>query len=328
LKKHYSGFTTNITGMITSFNVENGWFDNRVTTMLTGRNYYYRVQGTTVDLSSGSVAVPNVADETHAYWGSRCAAQYEFTRSWLLKAALEHNYRLPRSEELLGDRVKVSPNTKLLPEQADNYNLGIMFDRYFDAFSRLQWESNVYLTNVNNMMQPRVSNFYLMYYNLGKAQLWGVDTEVKWDIDHSWFVMLNGTLQKSVDNARYTPGTNTPSIYYKKQLPHIPVFFLNWSLDYRCDDLFGGKGQYNRFYYEGGYTDKYYYGYASGNNNNFVIPSSVIHTVGAEYAILDRRVLFSLECHNLLNAPELTNFNYPLAGRTIQAKIRVTTLKW
>jgi hypothetical protein len=69
--------------------------------------------------------------------------------------------------------------------------------------------------------------------------------------------------------------------------------------------------QYSRFYYEGGYTDKYYYGYTL-----------------TEYAILDRRVLFSLECHNIFNTRELTNLNYPLAGRTVQAKVRFTTLKW
>jgi hypothetical protein len=127
---------------------------------------------------------------------------------------------------------------------------------------------------------------------------------------------------------RYMPGSNTPSVTYNLQMPHIPVFFVNWSADYRRDNLFGGRGQYNRFYYEGGYTDEYYYGYALTASQNYVIPRSVIHTFGAEYAILDRRVLFSLECHNIFDAKELTNLNYPLAGRTIQAKVRFTTLKW
>jgi hypothetical protein len=151
---------------------------------------------------------------------------------------------------------------------------------------------------------------------------------VKWDISRAWFVMLNATYQKAIDKMRYVAGTQTPNVTYDMQIPHIPVFFLNWSVDYRKDNLFGGRGQYSRFYYEGGYTDKYYYGYALTASQNFVIPSSCIHTIGAEYAILNRRVLFSLECHNILNAKELTNLNYPLAGRTVQAKVRLTTLKW
>jgi outer membrane cobalamin receptor len=326
LRKDYSGLTTRITTIISSLNMENRWF-NRFTTLLTGRHYYYTVKGKTVDLSDGS-AIPANADEQHHYGGYSMSLKYDFARSWLLKMALEHNYRLPKSEELLGDRVKIIPNTHLRPEQANNYNIGVMFDRYYDSFRRLQFETNAYAMFVNNMMMLRSSNYYVGYYNIGKALLTGVDMEVKWDINRNWFVMLNATYQKSIDKARYVAGTNTPNTTYDMQIPHIPIFFVNWSADYRRDNLFGGKGQYNRFYYEGGYTDKYYYGYNLTVNQNFVIPSSCIHTIGAEYAILDRRVLFSLECHNIFNTKELTNLNYPLAGRTVQAKVRVTTLKW
>lgn len=59
-----------------------------------------------------------------------------------MKFALEHNFRLPRYEEALGDRVTTLTSTELKAEQANNYNLGIMFDRYYNANSRLQFESN------------------------------------------------------------------------------------------------------------------------------------------------------------------------------------------
>jgi outer membrane cobalamin receptor len=326
-QRNYSGFSANVTNLITSLNVERRWW-NRLTTLLTVRNYYYRVAGQTVDLTYGMSTDVVDADERQSDWGYSFAAKYDFARSWLLKLAMEHNYRLPRSEELLGDRVKIVPNTKLRPEQANNYNLGVMFDRYFDNFRRLQFEANIYTMNVVDMMMMRSQNGFLSYYNLGKALLYGADMEVKWDINRNWFVMLNATYQKSMDKMRYVPGSNTPSVTYDKQMPHIPILYLNWSVDYRKDNLFGGKGQYSRFYYEGGFTDRYYYGYALTANQNYVIPSACIHTIGAEYAILDRRVLFSLECHNLFNAKEMTNLNYPLAGRTVQAKVRITTLKW
>jgi outer membrane receptor protein involved in Fe transport len=296
--------------------------------MLTARHYQYGVNGKTVHLSDGSTAVPIPANENHGYFGYSLAVKYNFARSWLLKLAMEHNYRLPRKEELLGDRVTFGPNTKLRPEQADNYSLGLMFDRNYDGFRRLQWECNAYLINVNDMIQAQSAYFYYTYYNIGKALLTGIDMELKWDISREWFVMLNATYQKSIDRARYVAGTNTPSITYNKQLPHIPIIFLNWSIDYRKDNLFGGRGQYSRFYYEGGYTDKYYYGYELTASQNFTIPATHIHTIGTEYSILDRRILCGLECHNLFGAKELTNFNYPLPGRTIMAKLRITTMKW
>jgi outer membrane receptor protein involved in Fe transport len=328
LHTNYSGFTTGITTVVSSFNVENRWFGNRLTTMLTGRHYYNRFSGKTVDMSYGTSVDPDYTREQQHNYGYSLAVRYDFARSWLLKLALEHNYRLPKSEELLGDRVQVVPNPKLKPEQADNYNLGVIFDRYYDNFRRLQFESNAYVMSISDMMMIRQANYYMGYYNLGKALLWGMDAEVKWDVSREWFLMLNATYQKAIDRMRYVAGTQTPNVTYDMQIPHIPVLFVNWSADYRKDNLFGGRGQYSRFYYEGGYTDKYYYGYNLTVNQNFVIPSSCIHTVGAEYAILDRRVLFSLECHNIFNTKELTNLNYPLAGRTVQAKVRFTTLKW
>jgi outer membrane receptor protein involved in Fe transport len=328
LHTSYSGFTTGITTVISSLNIENKWFGNRLTTMLTGRHYYNRFSGRTVDMSYGTSVVPDYTREQQHNYGYSLAVRYDFARSWLLKLALEHKYRLPKSEELLGDRVQVVPNPRLKPEQADNYNLGVIFDRYYDNFRRLQFESNAYVMSINDMMMIRQANYYMGYYNLGKALLWGMDAEVKWDVSREWFLMLNATYQKAIDRMRYVAGTQTPNVTYDMQIPHIPVLFANWSADYRKDNLFGGRGQYSRFYYEGGYTDRYYYGYNLTVNQNFVIPSSCIHTVGAEYAILDRRVLFSLECHNIFNTRELTNLNYPLAGRTVQAKVRFTTLKW
>ncbi|MDR2533323.1 MAG: hypothetical protein LBC81_00845, partial [Tannerellaceae bacterium] len=323
----YSGYSANVTNVISSLNLEQRLW-GRLTLLLTGRHYHYRVNGETVDLTYGMSTDVVHAAESRSTAGYSLAAKYDFAPRWLLKLAAEHNYRLPRSEELLGDRVRIVPNTKLRPEQADNLNLGVMFDKYYDGFARLQLEANTYAMSVTDMMMLRSSNGFLSNYNLGKAFLYGADAEVKWDVNRQWFLMANLTWQKAVDKMLNVPGSNTPSITYNKQMPHIPIFFVNWSVDYRKDNLFGGKGQYNRFYYEGGYTDKYYYGYNLGSNSSYVIPSAHIHTAGAEYALLDRRILLSLECHNIFNAKELTNLNYPLAGRTLQVKARITTMKW
>ncbi len=328
LNARYSGLKTHITTLISSLCLENGWFDKRLTTILTGRNYLYNVTGKTVDLSWGTQAAPVPADEQHNYLGYSLALKYQITSKWLAKLALEHNYRLPRSEELLGDRVRFVPNTSLKPEQADNYNLGFMYDNNYGSMRRLQFETNVYAIKVEDMMQTRSTAGYLSYYNIGQALLTGADVEVKWDMNTNWFVMFNATYQRSIDKSKYVAGTNTLNITYDMQLPHVPVFFVNWMLDYRKENLFGGKGQYTRLYYEGGYTDQYYYGYELTANQNYTIPAAGIHTAGIEYAIRDRTLLFSLECHNLFDTKELTNLNYPLPGRTITAKIRITSLKW
>ena len=119
--------------------------------MLTGRNYMYGVIGKTVHLSDGSTAVPVPADESHGYFGYSLAVKYNFARWWLLKLAAEHNYRLPRKEELLGDRVTFGPNTKLRPERADNYNVGLMFD-YDKTITKLDLpRSNSFSCSINSI---------------------------------------------------------------------------------------------------------------------------------------------------------------------------------
>ncbi len=328
LKKDLSGLKAHVKGMITSLALQNKWFGGRLTSILTGRHYYYGISGKTVDLTYGSESEPVTSERTGNYFGYSLALKYDLAKNLFLKAAFEHNYRLPRYEEVLGDRVKTMTNVGLNPEQADNYNVGIYYDHYYNQTSRLQFEANTYMMNVKDMMYLLSQAGYLKYQNLGKALLYGVDAEIKWDINRNWFVSLNGTWQKSLDHSKYIYGTHTPSMTYKMELPHIPVLYFNWMADYRKDNLFGGKGQYTRFYYEGGYTDKYYYGFELSKNQDFKIPSTHIHTLGMEYGFMNRKIIIGLECHNILDADEMTNFNFPLAGRTIAAKIRFTTLKW
>lgn len=329
LKKDVSGLNANITGMISSLSLQNKWFGGKLTSVLTGRHYYYRLNGETVDLTyPGSGDTPVKTNRSGNYFGYSLALKYNLPRHWYLKAALEHNYRIPRYEEVLGDRMTIMTSPYLEPEMANNYNIGVMYDLFYNNESRLQFESNTYIMSVENMMYMIAQFNYYKYQNLGKALLYGVDTEVKWDINRYWFVSLNGTWQKSLDNSKYVFGTQTPSQTYKMQLPHIPILFFNWMVDYRKDNLFGGKGQYTRIYYEGGYTAKYYYGYELSKNQDYRIPANCIHTMGIEYGILNRKIILGVECHNLFDTPEMTNFNYPLAGRTFSAKIRFTTLSW
>lgn len=329
LGRNVSGLSSDIIGTITSLSFQNRWFGNKLTSVVTGRHYYFGMNGETVDLTyPGSGDTPVNTDRGGNYFGYSLALKYDITRQWALKGALEHNYRLPRSEELIGDRMTIMTNPLLEPEEAYNYNVGVLYDYYYHNESRLQFEANTYMMNVENMMYM-ISQFnYYKYQNLGKALLYGVDAEVKWDINRHWFVSCNATWQKSLDNTKYVLGTNTPSQTYRMQLPHIPILYFNWMADYRKDNLFGGKGQYTRIYYEGGYTDKYYYGYELSKHQNYKIPSACIHTLGLEYGILNRKVILGVECHNLFDTPEMTNFNYPLAGRTFTLKVRFTTLDW
>ena len=329
VKKHTSGLSSSVIGVISSLALENKWFDKRLTSVLTGRHYNYGINGKSVDLMyGGNGDTPVLTDRSENKFGYSLALKYDLTKTWFAKLAAEHNYRLPRYEEILGDRVSVMTSPALEPEEAFNYNIGILFDKYYNRYSRLQFEANTYYSEVKNMMYLLAQAGYSKYQNLGQAMLYGIDAEIKWDINESWFVSFNATWQKTLDYSKYVFGTNTPSMTYKMQVPHIPVLYFNWMVDYRKDNPFNLKGQYTRIYYEGGYTDKYYYGYELSRNQDYSIPSTCLHTIGMEYGFFNRKIILGAECHNLFNTEEMNNFNYPLAGRTFSLKIRVTTLKW
>lgn len=327
MKTNFTNEASTLTGIITSLSVENRWFTDKLTTVLTGRNYNYHLSGKMVNTFYGTTTEPEELNRNDMYWGYSLALKYDFARNWLVKAAYEHNYRLPKKDEVLGDRASVISNAKIEPEQADNYNIGIMFDRYYSSNSRLQVEANSFLINVQNMIQLRTNAGYYGHYNVGKAQLYGMEAEIKWDINANWYISSNITWQKSINKTKYIGGTNSPDASYNLQMPHIPILYANWMLDYRKNNMFGGKAQYSRFYYEGSFTDKYYYGYKLSSNQNYNIPTTLIHTLGMEYAVMNRRLSFALECDNILDNERQTNFNYPLPGRTFQIKIRWTSLK-
>lgn len=328
MNTNFTGLTSDLAGIITSFSVENRWLEDKLTTVLTGRNYNYRLSGKMVNTFYGSTTEPEQLKRINWYWGYSLSGKYDFARNWLIKAAYEHNYRLPQKDEILGDRASIISNPRLEPENAHNYNLGIMFDRYYTNNKRLQLDANIFLIDIQNMIQLRSNAGYLGHYNVGKARIQGAEAEIKWDINANWYVSSNITWQKSINKTRYIGGTNTPDASYGLQMPHIPIVYANWMVDYRKNNLFGGKGQYSRFYYEGSFTDKYYYGYKMSVNQSYEIPATCLHTVGAEYAIMNRRVSFALECDNILDSKRLSNFNYPLPGRTIQLKLRWTSLQF
>lgn len=325
--RDFSDIKSNIFNLVTSFSVENHWFDQTLTTLFTGRLYNYAFNGNTVDLAGTAHGMEdNHTDISNSYFGYNAIFKYELTPTIMLKLAFEHNYRLPKYEEALGDRTTILVNTKIRPEQANNYNFGVMYDLFYDVNSRVQVDANVYCTDVTDMMHLVNSGGYTTYQNLGSALLYGVDGEIKWDINQNWYTSVNATYQISEDRAKTIYGSSTPSLTYKMQIPHIPILYFNWTLDYREENLFGGHGQYTRIYYEGSFTDEYYYGYELSKTQDYKIPATTLHTLGVEYGFFDRKLLLSAECHNVFDAEEITNYNFPLAGRTFIFKVRLTTL--
>ncbi|MCE3338468.1 TonB-dependent receptor domain-containing protein, partial [Staphylococcus aureus] len=60
-------------------------------------------------------------------FGYGIASRYKLTDELGLKASYEHAYRLQEGEELFGNGIDISSNSKLKPEQSDNVNVGLYY---------------------------------------------------------------------------------------------------------------------------------------------------------------------------------------------------------
>lgn len=80
LKKRLCGLQSDVTGLISSLSFENRWFNDKLTSVITGRYYHFRVNGETVDLTYGSESEPVKTDRTGDNLGYSIALKYDLPR--------------------------------------------------------------------------------------------------------------------------------------------------------------------------------------------------------------------------------------------------------
>lgn len=85
-----------------------------------------------------------------------------------------------------------------------------------------------------------------------------------------------------------------------------------------------GRGQQSRVFYEGRFTEEYFYAFEVSRQQQRRIPQALTHTVGIEHQWLARGLTVSAEIQNFTDARVLNQLNHPLPGRTFRAKLRYT----
>jgi hypothetical protein len=184
---------------------------------------------------------------------------------------------------------------------------------------------NGFLMNVQNLIQLSGNGLSLGYGNFAKAQIFGADAEIKYDLTKEFFASFNITWQRTRDVNRFTPGTSVPNPTYKLIIPNTPQFFSNWDVEYSKDGWLG-KGSRTKLLYEGSYTQEFNYGFNISVYDDFVIPSFLTHTISIEQSFDDRKYILAAEANNITDTRVINNFNQPLPGRTFRIKFRYLLL--
>lgn len=267
------------------------------------------------------ISVPDNITTEFKKIGYNTGVRYNITPLFFLKSSYEHAIRLPLPSELFGDGLLTTPSLSLLPEEADNFSIGAIYDKVNSRQNRLQAECNVFYSKVNNLIQlaGSLTNGYINYRNVTIA---GADIEIKSDISGCFFVQANATYQISKDALRYTPGTqNVANPTYKIQIPNVPSFFSNLNVEYHKSNLLG-KNTKTKCLYEGSYVAKYFYGFKVSVFNDLVIPSYFLHNLAIEQSFKDGKFTITGEAQNFTNQHIINSYNLPLPGISYRIKFR------
>ncbi len=255
---------------------------------------------------------------------------YGFALSYALKPGIhlltsfEKAVRLPESTELLGntsDNVNAAYN--LLPERANNFNLGVNATLIEKKEHRLRSELNFFFRDIRDMImrgaESSVTGNY-SFENLGQILSRGFDLEMNYDYRKKLTVNFN----ISVFNARYNLRYDSHGVeysYYGDRLRNAPYFTSNTYAEYDFGSILQKKSSL-KLNYNFGYVHAFFRNWESlGGAGKAVIPTQLIHDLGLIYGFPGQRLTLSVNGKNLLNAQAFDNWALQKPGRAVYAKV-------
>jgi outer membrane cobalamin receptor len=314
-------FPSEKTNTVVSLSLESTFFNEKLVNDMGVKWYHYDYTITPQDRYF--VGEPERKHHDGSEYGYYEAIRYEPLMDLFIKASYEHAYRLPNSEEVFGDGVNIIPAPELTPEEADNFNLGLMYDTYdFFGLPWLKAEANFFYRDVTNMIKLEPWFYSSSYVNLGEVEVKGFELELQVDLTENWYVYANYTNQSLIDKLKIKGGTNsTPNPTYDYDIPNVPKQYANAGVEFKTLGLFRADALFKLFW-ETNWVDEYYYGWELSRYQDRKIEEQYSHTAGFEYSFGNDRYILSFEVRNLTDEEITDVYNYPLMGRTYHLNLR------
>lgn len=259
---------------------------------------------------------------SNGYFGYGAATRFKFTENAGVKVSYEHAYRLQDPEELFGNGIDISANSKLLPEQSDNINAGLYYGRTINDH-HFSVEASYIFRNAKQFIYFIPGGIYSQYQNVGKAKINGVDAEVRYSYKQLIEATVNATYQNAKNNQRYIAGTTIPDATYGDQIPNQPWLFGNANIGIGKNDWFQ-KGSRVQFNWSTQYVHWFYLNWESrgSKESNDKIPGQLVHNASLSYSFENGKYNISAECLNVTNELAYDNFRLQKPGRSAFLKLR------
>ncbi|MCT4603425.1 MAG: TonB-dependent receptor [Marinifilum sp.] len=316
---HKTNFNSTMNSFVSGLNYEINFFNRKLTNSLTAKHYYYNIKTTLVDFYT-------FARKPHDYsksnFGFSNAIRYRFTPKFLIKASYAYDVRLPSENELLGDGFIIAPAGDLEPERNKSVNLGLMYDHTNPNNKRLQLELNVFYMELENMIRFTGGFLQSQYQNFGQMRTKGIEGDIKWDATSFLYLYANATYQDLRDTRKNEQGSTAPNPTKGDRMPNIPYLYANAGFELHKENLFGGKEQNSKCYFESLFVEEYFYDFEQSIQQKRRIPRALSFNIGLEHSFKNKNITIGLQVNNLTDENLISEFQRPLPGRTAGIKLR------
>lgn len=260
--------------------------------------------------------------------GYGAAGTYFILPGLQAKLSYEKAYRLPTIEEMFGNEDLEMGDIGIRPENSDNVNLNLSYNRTFGRHS-VYVEGGLVYRNTKDYIQRNITDLSggksaATYINYGKVLTKGYNISARYGFGKWVSVGGNFTQMDVRDNMKTSISGSAENIAYKERMPNRPYIFADSDVTFYWRDL-GRKGNALTVFYDNQYLHSftYYSSKIGSNKGDYVVPSQFSHNLSLSYSLRDGRYNLSFECRNFTDEQLYDNFSLQKAGRAFYGKVRV-----
>lgn len=260
--------------------------------------------------------------------GYGAAGTYFILPGLQAKLSYEKAYRLPTIEEMFGNEDLEMGDIGIRPENSDNVNLNLSYNRTFGRHS-VYVEGGLVYRNTKDYIQRNITDLSggksaATYINYGKVLTKGYNISARYGFGKWVSVGGNFTQMDVRDNMKTSISGSAENIAYKERMPNLPYIFADSDVTFCWRDL-GRKGNALTVSYDNQYLHSftYYSSKIGSNKGDYVVPSQFSHNLSLSYSLRDGRYNLSFECRNFTDEQLYDNFSLQKAGRAFYGKVRV-----
>lgn len=320
-----SKLTKNTVGLAWNADVHSRWLTSAfVKYYLMQSEGYHQVAATATDTSHYAAIKYN-----YNQLGYGIATSYFILPSLQAKASYEHAVRMPESDEVFGDGVFVVYSAGLKPEKSDNINLGIRFNKVFEAVHKFGAEGGFIYRNTKDFIRvdQSVAGANRQTVNQGRVRTTGAEGELSYAYKNRFYAAVNGTYQRLVDREEFQQNSGfgggvTRNFTYGFRVPNIPYLFANFN----AGANFPMKENTLSVNYSLNFVQHYYLTFSelgfSDANEQYIIPKQIGHNINVSYSLAKGKYNISAECRNLADALLYDSYRLQKPGRSFTVKLR------